>query len=393
MKQNLRLSILCCLILVLTNCSKKSNQTDALPVANINSITEERTTSQSVYKFTVTLNKAATSEVTINYTTTPGTALATVDYVATSGVLKFAPNQLEGYINVTVTGDSVRKEAQEFYVQLDNATNCTLQTSKGTGTITNKDGLYYPVPNTGYTTPLNYPGYSLVWNDEFDNKTINSNSWTFESGNNNGWGNNELEYYTDRSQNVFVSNGNLIIEARKEQYNGYNYTSTRMITKNKKVFKYARVDMRAKMPKGKGIWPALWMLGNNIDQVNWPACGEIDVLEYLGHETNKIYGTLHWGANTAAHASKGTNYTLSSGGFDQEFHVYSLLWKQDEIKVLVDDKLYLTVVASDIAGSNPFNSNFFFIFNLAVGGNWPGSPDATTTFPQRLVVDYIRVFQ
>jgi beta-glucanase (GH16 family) len=135
------------------------------------------------------------------------------------------------------------------------------------------------------------------------------------------------------------------------------------------------------------------MLGNNIDQVGWPACGEIDILEYLGHEVNKIYGTLHWGPSTAAHISKGNNYVLSSGGFDQQFHVYSLIWNQNEIKVLVDDLVFVNITSAEISGTNPFNSDFFFIFNVAVGGNWPGSPDNSTVFPQRMIVDYIRVFQ
>jgi len=167
-----------------------------------------------------------------------------------------------------------------------------------------------------------------------------------------------------------------------------------MITKGQKVFKFGRIDIRAKAPKGKGIWPALWMLGNNIDAVNWPACGEIDILELLGHEPNKIYGTLHWGTNVASHSSKGTSYVLSSGSFDQQFHVYSIIWTLDAIKILIDDQQYFQFAKSDVGSSNyPFNSDFFFIFNIAVGGNWPGSPDSTTPFPQRLVVDYVRVFQ
>ena len=167
-----------------------------------------------------------------------------------------------------------------------------------------------------------------------------------------------------------------------------------MITKNKKVSKYGRVDIRAKLPSTQGIWPALWMLGNNIDAVDWPACGEIDMLEMLGHEPNKIYATMHWGATVALHQSKGTNYVLSPGSFDQQFHVYSMDWDADGIKIYIDDLLYFTGKATDVLGSpNPFNDNFFFIFNIAVGGDWPGAPDNTTVFPQRMVVDYIRMFQ
>lgn len=380
-------------ILLIVSCSKKSAAPDTMPAAAITNIMQERTISSSVFQFKVSLSKTSINVVTIHYTTVAGTALANKDFIPISGTLTIAANQQQASVDITVTGDSLRKEDQDFYLQLDNPTNCTLQKDKATGTITNRDGLYYPVANSGYSTPTNYSGYSLSWADEFNGKDVNTANWTFETGNNNGWGNNELENYTDRSQNVFVSEGNLIIEARSELYNTFKYTSTRMISKNKKIFKFGRIDIRAKMPKGQGIWPALWMLGNNIDQVSWPACGEMDILELLGHEPNKIYGTMHWGTSPAAHGSKGTSYSLPTGSFDQQFHVYSLVWKLNDIRVLIDDKEYLHVTSTDVPGTYPFNNDFFFIFNIAVGGLWPGLPDNTTVFPQRMVVDYVRVFQ
>ncbi len=380
---------------VFIHCGKKGSSPNptTTPAAAISNVSQERSTTSSTFRFSVSLTAATSNPVTIHYSTTAGSALANTDFIPTTGTLTIPANQLQGNIDVTVTGDSLRKDDQDFYVQLDNPQNCTLQNNKGTGTIINKNGLYFPVVNTGYSTPTTYPGYSLVWNEEFTGNSINTTNWTFESGNNNGWGNNELEYYTDRTQNAFVSQGNLIIEARQESYNGSNYTSTRMITKNKKIFKFGRIDIRAKMPKGKGIWPALWMLGNNIDAVGWPSCGEMDILELLGHEPNKIYGTMHWGSSVATHGSKGSSYTLSGGSFDQQFHVYSLIWQQNDIRVLIDDQEFVHVTSTDVTGTYPFNSNFFFIFNIAVGGSWPGSPDATTSFPQRMIVDYLRVFQ
>jgi len=239
--------------------------------------------------------------------------------------------------------------------------------------------------STGYSTPNHYDGYSLVWSDEFSGNAIDENNWSFEIGN-NGWGNHELEYYTNK--NAFVSDGNLIIEVRAESIGGSSYSSTRMITKGKKNFKYGRVDIRAKMPKGKGIWPALWMLGENIDAVGWPTCGEIDMMELLGHEPNRVYGTLHWGPT---HQSYGTNKVLSTGTFADSFHVFSMKWSQSSIELLIDDVSYY--IMDTTAGTFPFNANFFFIFNVAVGGDWPGSPDSSTPFPQRMVVDYVRVFQ
>ena len=166
-----------------------------------------------------------------------------------------------------------------------------------------------------------------------------------------------------------------------------------MITKGKQSIKYGRIDIRAKLQKGKGVWPALWLLGDNIDAVSWSACGEIDMMELLGHEPNKVYGTLHWGANVASHSSKGGNYVMTTGSFDQQFHVFSLIWTADSLNILVDDKKYFGMAQNDAAPTSPFNNKFFLIFNIAVGGDWPGAPDGTAKFPQRMVVDYVRVFQ
>ncbi len=372
---------------------KKSGSTDSDNGITIYNVSQYRLDVSSTFTFEVYLDKPATTDITVNYATQPGTALADKDYVTKTGTLTIPAGQNRGTIPIEVKGDSLRRESQLFFVQLSNPKNATLKVDKGTGTIKNDNGLYFPVDNAGYSTPATYPGYTLTWSDEFNGRSVDGTAWTFESGNNGGWGNNELENYTGRSENVFVSSGNLIIEARNETFGAQNYTSTRMITKNKKVFKFGRIDIRAKMPKGKGIWPALWMLGNNIDVVNWPNCGEIDILELLGHEPNKIYGTMHWGTGGGSHASKGGNYVLGTGSFDQQFHVYSIIWKQDSIKVLIDDQEYVQVTKADVGATYPFNADFFFIFNIAVGGNWPGAPDATTVFPQRMIVDYVRVFQ
>lgn len=394
--KDLKWAIALLLTLSISACSKGdggSSANPSLPSASISDVSNQRSSSNSIYQFTVSLDISSSSPVSINYATTEETAKNGVDFKSKSGVLTIPANSKSGIIEIEVIGDSTRKDNQQFSIQLSNPVNCNIAAGKAVGTLVNENNSYYPVANTGYTTPTTYPGKTLVWSDEFSGNAINTNFWTFEQGNNNGWGNAELQNYTDRSQNAFVSGGNLIIEARKENYNGNNYTSARMITKNKKTFKFGRVDIRAKTPKGKGIWPALWMLGNNIDAVNWPACGEIDILELLGHEPNKIYGTLHWGVNSATHQSKGTNYVLSTGSFDQQFHVYSMVWDLDQIKLYIDDILFFTGTKNDVSGNYPFNSDFFFIFNIAVGGNWPGSPDNTTSFPQRMIVDYVRVFQ
>ncbi|MDY0102160.1 MAG: glycoside hydrolase family 16 protein [Lentimicrobium sp.] len=242
----------------------------------------------------------------------------------------------------------------------------------------------------GYTTPMQYNGYQLTWNDEFDGNTLNTNYWSYETGG-GGWGNNELQYY--RPDNTSVGGGTLTIEARKENYENRNYTSSRLVTLNKKSFTYGRVDIRALLPEGQGIWPALWMLGSNIETVSWPACGETDIMEMIGGSgrENQIHGTLHWEYN-GGHAEYGQSFVLPSGTFADEYHVFSIIWDENTIKWYMNDQQFNVV---DITPSHmsEFHDPSFFIFNVAVGGLWPGNPDASTVFPQQMKVDYIRVFQ
>jgi hypothetical protein len=253
-----------------------------------------------------------------------------------------------------------------------------------------------PVPlENGYFTPLQYDGYDLVWNDEFDGNSLNTAYWTHEIGdgcpNLCGWGNNEQQYY--RSENTTVAEDVLTIEARSENFGGRNFTSSRIKTQNRQTFQYGRVDIRALLPRGQGMWPALWMLGNNIPAVGWPQCGEIDIMELVGGgqgKDNRVHGTLHWDYD--GHVQAGGAYTLASGDFADEYHVFTILWDEFSVRWLVNDVEYHTI---DITPSHmsEFHQEFFFIFNVAVGGNWPGNPDNSTIFPQQMKVDYIRVFQ
>jgi beta-glucanase (GH16 family) len=247
----------------------------------------------------------------------------------------------------------------------------------------------------GYTTPMEYTGYELVWNDEFDGTTLNTSNWVFEIGdgcpNLCGWGNNELQYY--RNQNAWVEDGVLTIEARQESIQNRQFTSARIKTQGKQSFLYGRIDIRALLPKGQGIWPALWMLGNNIQPLGWPKCGEIDITELIGGgpgRDNRVHGTLHWDNN--GHAYTGAGYTLPSGIFADEYHVFTIIWDEESIKWFVNDTQFHEI---DITPSHmtEFHQKFFFIFNVAVGGIWPGNPDDTTIFPQQMKVDYVRVFQ
>ena len=232
-----------------------------------------------------------------------------------------------------------------------------------------------------------------LWNDEFD--TIDTAKWTFEIGTGaSGWGNNEKQYYTGRSENAYVQDGILHIRANKESYEGSGYTSARMITKGKFTFTYGTVEARIALPVGKGIWPAFWMLGENIDRVSWPTCGEIDIIEAVNSE-NIVYGTNHWSYN-GDHAQYGNNtgdYYGTSKKMDiTEFHTYKFTWDKELITMYVDDFKYHEISIKDNAGgTDAFHKPFFFILNVAVGGNWPKFDIDDSQFPNEMLVDYIRV--
>lgn len=241
--------------------------------------------------------------------------------------------------------------------------------------------------------------WSLVWSDEFDGPSgaaVDTTKWTPEVGNNNGWGNHELEYYTGRTDNAFQSGGSLVIKAIKENFNGFQYTSARLITKNKFSPLYGRFEARLKLPYGQGMWPAFWFLGANIDDfgVGWPNCGEVDIMENIGKEPSIIHGTMHGpgyfggGGPTAA-------YTLANNQrFADSFHTFAVEWEPNVVRWYCDGILYKTRTPADVPGKTwVFDHPFFIILNLAVGGDWPGSPDASTVFPQTLLVDYVRVYQ
>lgn len=248
------------------------------------------------------------------------------------------------------------------------------------------------IPSTGYVSPESYSGMTKVWEDDFSGTSLNTSDWTYETGRgSNGWGNNELQYY--RQENTKVEDGYLIITAKKESFSDAEYTSSRLKTQGKHEFKYGRIDIRAALPRGQGIWPALWLLGGNFASVNWPACGEIDLMEMIGGpgNDNTVHGTVHWD-NNGSYASYTGHKTISSGVLGDEFHVYSIVWTSESITWYLDN-VQFNAINIEPAGLSEFHQNYFLIFNVAVGGNWPGSPNASTSFPQHMIVDYIRVFQ
>lgn len=235
---------------------------------------------------------------------------------------------------------------------------------------------------------------TLIWSDEFDVAGApSSTKWTYDMGNGqSGWGNNELQFYTDRAENVIQENGNLVITAKKEPYQGYNYTSARLKTQGKFSFTYGRVEVRAKMPSGTGVWPAIWMLGDNITTVGWPACGEIDIMEYVGYQPNEVNSAIH---TTSSSGNTVNHHSYSLATAEEDFHVYAMEWTSSEIKFFVDETLHYTYSPASYTDATwPFDKNQFLILNLAIGGNWGGVQGVDDSiFPQEFSIDYVRVYQ
>ena len=246
----------------------------------------------------------------------------------------------------------------------------------------------------GTISPAKCPDstWKLTWGDDFEGaagEAVDASKWAYDTGPN--WYNNELQCYTPGTTNASLDGqGHLVIEARKEAREGRQYTSARLKTEGKKTFTYGRIEGRMKLPYGQGMWPAFWMLGGN----SWPNDGEIDIMENLGREPSIVHGTIH-GPGYSGSAGPTAAYTLPNNAkFSDDFHVFAIEWEASAIRWYVDGNLYSTKTPADIPGKTwVFDHPFFIILNLAVGGDWPGNPDATTVFPQRLVVDYIRVCQ
>jgi beta-glucanase (GH16 family) len=271
------------------------------------------------------------------------------------------------------------------------------------------------------SVPASPSNYTLVWQDEFNGPNGSSpdpHKWTYDLGG-NGWGNRELESYTDRSENARVENGNLVITARKENFEGADhlakeYTSARLKTQGLFAQAYGRFEARIKIPAGQGIWPAFWLLGQNISSAGWPRCGEIDIMENIGKEPGIVHGSLHGPRSIDTATDLTTSVKLvGNKDFSADFHVYAVEWEPGTMRFYVDATLYGTFTPSSIPelhGSEPgaasvpddspadragawvFDHPFFLVLNVAVGGDWPGPPDASVHFPQTMLVDYVRVY-
>ncbi|HTR41652.1 MAG TPA: glycoside hydrolase family 16 protein [Pseudomonadales bacterium] len=327
------------------------------------------------------------------------------------------------WINLQITNRCSITNPSAFFILASAVTNTATSLTAPAGTAyvcylmvfeqgpDNANGsMYYDNLTLNQTGGTQVPNpttqWNIVWSDEFNGKTINTNIWAFETGNNGGWGNNELEYYTSNSLNAYVTNGLLHIVALQQSTNGYSYTSARMKTQNNFSTTYGRIVWRAALPAGTGMWPALWMLGSNFSSVGWPACGEIDVMEENGTYTNQVQSTIHSGNVNNQDAYETALYTLPSGNNATNFHTYMVQWQYGSISFSVDGNVFETQTtwgSPNLPSPNspyptPFNAPFFLLMNLAVGGNYVGNPSITdinsgTVFPAQILVDYVRVYE
>lgn len=228
--------------------------------------------------------------------------------------------------------------------------------------------------------------WQLIWSDEFSGESLNTNNWSYAFGN-GGWGNNEWQYYTNAAENIEVSNGALKITARHEGTGPTEYTSARIITKDRFEFQYGKVEARMKLPLGQGLWPAFWTLGANIDEVSWPRCGEIDIMEHVNNEY-MTHGAVHWYNNGHSFIGQGTSVDPT------EYHVYGVIWEADLIRWFVDGiQFFQFNIQPSNQSDDAFMHPMYLLLNLAIGGNWPGYPDNSTPFPSSMLVDYVRVYQ
>jgi len=347
----------------------------------------------STLQFDVTATSAVESAVMVNYTIKGISAEPNVDFTDNAGSVEIAVGQRSATISIPVIDDALNEVDEKIQVTLTEASNATINTKDAIGVIRDNDQPAYN--ENGYETATNFYGYNLAWSEEFDGDALDTDAFNYDIGdgcpNLCGWGNNELEWYTDQAENIFVKDGQLTIRATKS--GSSNYNSAKIHTKDKQKFQFGRIDIRAKLPEGQGIWPAAWLLGQNIDAVGWPACGEIDIMEMVGHEPKKVHGTAHWGPQGGQNRFNGNSFSLSEK-FSDNFHVFSLVWEANELIWYVDELEMHRITPDNMQGEQyRFNQAFYMILNVAVGGNWPGSPDSSTEFPQEMVVDYIRYFQ
>ena len=389
------------LTLIIFSC-KDDNDGGGIPAGApiLGSIGYDVTEAEEDKSFTIKFGftEPVDKDYVLSYVLLGETAIADTDFAKQSGTVNFVAGDQQKEIEITILGDFIEEQEEEFNIRLFSTTSQFAEAFINVTIIDNDNALDNLVIPGGSTSPESYEGYTLVWEDEFTGTSLNGSDWNFEIGDGCpdlcGWGNNELQSYAEDNVS-FMDDDYLIIQARPEDIGSSEYTSSRITTQGKQKFQYGRVDVRAVLPEGQGIWPAIWMLGEDITTDGWPACGEIDIMELIGSAPSTTHATFHFGRDFGNHRFKGEGLTLPDGNkFSEQFHIFSMIWEEDMVQILMDNQLVYEI---DPSVTNPepypFNDEFFFIMNIAVGGNWPGNPNNSTVFPQHMIVDYIRVFQ
>lgn len=379
------------------SCGDGNTDTPTLPTneaeVSISETSQIEGNANSTMEFVVRTRTAVEAEVIVSYELKGITAEPNVDFTSTEKQVVIPIGSNSATISIAIIDDEIKEVDEKLSITLTDATNAKITNALAVGLIRDNDAPIYT--EDGYSTPTSHYGYELEWSDEFSGDALNTDFYNYDLGdgcpNLCGWGNRELQVYTDQSENISLENGKLIIRASKEGIN--NYTSTKIHTKDKQLFQFGRIDVRAKLPEGQGIWPAIWMLGQNIDAVGWPACGEIDIMELVGHEPETTHATVHWGPQGGPNKYLTKSYPIDEK-FSERFHVFSLVWEFNELVWYLDEIPIHSFSPSGTQGElYPFNQTFYMIFNVAIGGNWPGNPDATTVFPQQMEIDYVRYFK
>lgn len=369
---------------ILTSCSSDSNSTGPADVPQDSSIV----TPESSSDVAVTRSSSSSSIILNN---------------------REEPSSSSSSVILTPEGEGSGTSADE-----SPASSSSIKTPADISSSSNAEVPSSSSATASDATPSDTPADPVAfWSEDFQGESLDPNVWSYEIGTGDwGWGNNEQQYYTDRAENIYLKDGYLYIRAALEtdaaaianKFNGKKYTSARIVSKGKFEFAYGTIEARIALPVGKGIWPAFWMLGANIDDVSWPLCGEIDIIEAVNDES-VVYGTHHWSheGNHAEYGNSTKEYYGTSYPMDiTDFHVYKTVWTEKSIAMYVDDFKYQEIditLKKDSAGNNiasdmeTFHKNFFFILNVAVGGNWPGFEINDSQFPNEMVVDYIRVYK
>ncbi|MCL4106401.1 UNVERIFIED_CONTAM: hypothetical protein GTU68_030359 [Idotea baltica] len=381
--------------MLISACDKEEQITDIIQFPRIK-VANTSFVENEAALISVALTWPYTSPVTVQYELLDlenKSAEAGVDYIAESGEVVFSPGDTLAQIPVELLDDIISEQDEKFRIQLSDPIYGELLNTEAILTIVNDDNELI-VDGSGYDAPENYQGYDRVWEDDFSGNAINASTWSHETGN-NGWGNNELQNYTDRrSENARVENGKLVIEAHQEKYATRDYTSARLVSKGKGDWLYGRFVTRAKLASGVGVWSAIWMLSSDNIYKGWPHSGEIDILENVGFDPDSLIGTIH---TLKYNHLKGThkNGGVRLSDAQNVYHEYILEWEENQLRFYVDN---LEIFRYDNEGTGaeawPFDQPFHMILNLAYGGNWGGREGIKPEqLPARMEVDYVRVYQ